>query len=207
MFISTHGLEEIKKSEGLRYTAYQDTGGVWTIGYGHTGYDVFEGVTITRSQAEDYLYADLRTAEQAVNSYHLLYHWSQNEFDALVSFTYNCGAGNLSKLVKNGDRTKLEIATALLLYCKDSTGTEITGLKNRREREMRLFLTPDEVYAPDIITPSALQTIVVDNNKFSIPCVKINGSNYAMLRGIASILGYSVAYNKETDTPILKKMG
>ena len=96
--ISENGLALIKRFEGLRLTAYQDSVGVWTIGYGHTS-SVSEGQTITQTQADAYLRADCANAEKAVNRYMAVYQWNQNQFDALVSFTYNCGAGNLRTLL------------------------------------------------------------------------------------------------------------
>ena len=97
MIYSKNGLHLTEQFEGLRLTAYPDpgTGGApWTIGYGHTGPDVHPGLTITQQQAENLLARDIQTASDAVNRL-VKYHLKQEEFDALVDFTYNCGAGNL----------------------------------------------------------------------------------------------------------------
>ena len=137
MKTSKNGIELIKKFEGCRLTAYKPviTEKYWTIGYGHYGADVKQGMRITHAQAEAYLIADLVKFETSVNALSLSL--TQNQFDALVSFTYNCGAGNLKKLVTG--RNLREIADALLLYNK-AGGKELKGLTKRRKEERTLFL-------------------------------------------------------------------
>lgn len=137
MKTSNNGIELIKKFEGCRLSAYQCPSGVWTIGYGHTA-GVYKGMTITQQKAEEYLKTDLTKYEKYVEATGLTL--NQNQFDALVSFTYNCGNGNLKKLVKN--RTLSQIAEAILLYNK-SNGKVLEGLKRRREAERELFLKSD----------------------------------------------------------------
>ena len=105
--MQTVNKQAIKNHEGLRLTAYKDGGGVWTIGYGHTGSDVREGLTIPLSEAERLLTRDLRVAEGHVNDA-VKVKLTQNQFDALVSFTYNLGGGafrssTLLKLLNAGD--------------------------------------------------------------------------------------------------------
>lgn len=88
------GIELIKQFEGCRLTAYHLSGEkYWTIGYGHYGADVYQGMTITQAQAEQYLRQDLRTAESQVNTFlnNNGIGVNQNQFDALVSFTFNLG--------------------------------------------------------------------------------------------------------------------
>lgn len=137
MKTSKNGIELIKKYEGCRLTAYKPviTEKYYTIGYGHYGADVYKDMRITHSQAEAYLKSDLQKFEKAVND--LGFTLTQNQFDSLVSFTYNCGAGNLKKLVKG--RNLREIADALLLYDK-SNGKPLKGLTKRRNEERTLFL-------------------------------------------------------------------
>lgn len=137
MKTSKNGIELIKKFEGCRLTAYKPviTEKYYTIGYGHYGADVKQGMRITHSQAEAYLKADLVKFETSVNALSLTL--TQNQFDALVSFTYNCGLGNLKKLVAG--RNLKEIADALLLYNK-AGGKELKGLTKRRKEERTLFL-------------------------------------------------------------------
>lgn len=118
-------------------TAYKcvSTEKYYTIGYGHYGSDVTAGMTITQAQATAYLKSDVAKFENYVNALNLSL--TQNMFDALVSFTYNCGNANLKKLVAN--RTVLQIADALLLYNK-SGGKVLAGLTKRRQAERELFL-------------------------------------------------------------------
>ena len=73
MSISNNFFTLIKKFEGCKLTAYQDSIGVWTIGYGHTA-GVTKGQVITQAQADTYLKSDCTTAEKAVNSYDSKYH-------------------------------------------------------------------------------------------------------------------------------------
>lgn len=136
MKTSQKGIDLIKSFEGCKLTAYQDTVHVWTIGYGHTG-GVKSGQKITKAQAEDFLKADLAKFEKAVDA--LKMDFNQNQFDALVSFAYNCGAGNLNKLCKG--RTKAEIGSKMLLYDK-AGGKTLAGLTRRRKAENKLYNTP-----------------------------------------------------------------
>lgn len=139
MRTSENGIRLIKYFEGCRLTAYKCPAGVWTIGYGHTA-GVKEGMTITQAQADKYLIEDLEKFEKIVLFFNPTYKFNQNEFDALVSFTYNCGYGNLKNLTKNGTRTKSQIASHITAYNK-SNGNILAGLVKRRAAEKELFLT------------------------------------------------------------------
>ena len=140
--INNAGLSLIKRFEGCRLTAYQDSVGVWTIGYGHTS-GVRKGQTITQAQAEEYLRQDLRKFEGYVNNPAYVpqtAQLNQNQFDALVSFAFNCGQGNLKTLCSGG-RTLAQIAAAMPKYCK-AGGKTLQGLVKRRAAEVALFNTP-----------------------------------------------------------------
>lgn len=138
MKTSQRGINLIKEFEGLRLTAYRCPAGVYTIGYGHTR-GVKRGMKITEEEASAFLTADLRNSEKAVERYDSVYHWSQNEFDALVSFTFNCGAANLRALLRNGRRNRSQIVATLPLYRK-AGGKVLKGLERRRATEKALFL-------------------------------------------------------------------
>jgi len=137
MKTSTAGINLIKQFEGCRLTAYKPvpTEKYWTIGYGHYGPDVTPGMVITQAQAEIMLGIDLQKYEQAVERY-TPFPLSQTQFDALVSFAYNCGAGNLQQLVKK--RNALRVADAMLRYNK-AGGKVLNGLTKRRQTEHDLF--------------------------------------------------------------------
>ena len=138
MKTSQRGINLIKQFEGVRLTAYKCPAGVYTIGYGHTR-GVQRGMKITEEEASVYLTADLLNSEKAVERYDSVYHWNQNEFDALVSFTFNCGAANLRSLLRNGRRNRSQIAETLPLYRK-AGGKVLKGLERRRAAEKALFL-------------------------------------------------------------------
>lgn len=138
MEISQEGLQLIKKYEGYRSRAYKCPAGVWTIGWGHTS-GVKEGDTCTESQAEDFLKSDIAAAQTAVNYYVHLYHLSQAQYDALVSFTYNCGQGNLHQLTQSGKRTMTQIIEKITAYNK-ANGKVLAGLTRRRLEEQRLLM-------------------------------------------------------------------
>ncbi len=138
MKTSNKGIELIKSFEGCHLTSYKCPSSVWTIGYGHTA-GTCGGMVITQAKAEEYLKSDLAKFEKYVTNTGLKL--NQNQFDALVSFTYNCGHGNLKKLI-NG-RTLAQIADAILLYNK-SRGKVLSGLVRRRQSERALFLTEVE---------------------------------------------------------------
>ena len=132
------GLKLIMQFEGCRLTAYRCAAGVWTIGYGHTA-GVKKGMVITQAQAEEYLRQDCEKFEKYVNNpayVPVTAQLNQNQFDALVSFAYNCGQGNLMKLCKG--RTIEQIGAAMLKYNK-AGGKELAGLTKRRTAEKELF--------------------------------------------------------------------
>lgn len=143
MSMSEHGLDLTEEFEGLRLTAYPDpaTGGdPWTIGYGHTGADVYPGLTITQEEAEAFLRADIKDAEDAVKRL-VRVPLSQGQFDALTDFVFNCGAGNLAKstmlrLVNDG---KFEMASGEFIRWNRGAGKVLSGLTKRRLAEAELF--------------------------------------------------------------------
>ena len=203
MKTSQKGIDLIKSFEGLHLTAYKDTAGVLTIGYGHTK-GLSEGMKITKDQAEAYLLEDLKAAESAVIK--KPYEWNQNEFDALVSFTFNCGSGNLTKLVKSGKRTKEEISDALLLYNK-AGGKELAGLARRRQAEKDLFDTPicTEVYPAYTGEPAHLDTIL---KSVGVPAAYIG--SYKKRRPLAEangIAGYQGTARQNLDLIALARAG
>ncbi len=158
MKISSKGLALIKQFEGCRLKAYKcvSTEKYYTIGYGHYGADVSADMTITQAQADAFLVADITKFEGYVNATGLTL--NQNQFDALVSFTYNCGQSNLKKLIAN--RTLGQIADALLLYNK-SGGKVLSGLVKRREAEQALFNTP---VSGEALTTQEESSYIVEKN-------------------------------------------
>ena len=139
MNISNRGLDLIKSFEGCRLSSYKCPSNKWTIGWGTTS-GVYEGMVITQAQADQFLFEDVQRFVNAVNQYQARFNFNQNEFDALVSFTYNCGEGSLAA-VMSCCNTKQEIAEECKLYNKSSTGQILAGLVRRREEEYKLFMS------------------------------------------------------------------
>lgn len=142
MITSAIGRRLIEAFEGKRLRAYQDGGGVWTIGYGHTSAagapHVVPGMTITDAQADEILSRDLRVSEIRVEKY-VTVPLTQNEFDALVSFDFNTGAihsGSVDDKLNRGDKAA---ALATLLQYDHDNGRVVSGLERRRQAEKLLF--------------------------------------------------------------------
>ncbi|MBW7452425.1 lysozyme [Paenibacillus sepulcri] len=144
--ISEAGIKLIKSFEGCRLTAYQpvSTEEYYTIGWGHYDAEVKQGMTITQAKADAMFLTDIVRYENPVNDLNL--QLNQNQFDALVSFCYNCGAGNLRKLCLG--RTIEQIAASMPQYNKGG-GNVLAGLVRRRGEELALFNKPEELDKED----------------------------------------------------------
>ena len=144
MKINDAGLEIIKSCEKCKLTAYKALPSEkdFTIGWGHMGSDVTEGMKITQAAADELLKTDLEKFENYVTHYAKKYalELNVNQFSALVSFTYNCGPGNLDKLLKG--RNLLQIADKMLDF-NHANGEVYSGLTKRRQRERDLFMRED----------------------------------------------------------------
>ena len=149
MITGEAGRALIRASEGLRLTAYKCPAGVPTIGYGWTGLvngkPIIAGVTkITQNQAENLLTEGLKLYEKYVNN-NVKVKLTQNQFDALVSFTYNNSLGGLLCLIKSSGLNQgkyQDVPSHLIQYDKATVNgklQELQGLKNRRLREIVLW--------------------------------------------------------------------
>ena len=143
MKISQAGLDLIKRFEGCKLEAYRDAVGIWTIGYGHTGPNVHDGLKITQAQADAILAQDVSRFASGVAA-NVNVALTQSEFDALVSFAFNVGLGafrssTLLKLLNdNADRTV--VASQFLRWNKAGSKV-LDGLTKRRNAEKALFLS------------------------------------------------------------------
>ncbi len=142
--LSLGGIEFLMKEEGCKLVASKCAGGKWTIGYGHTQ-DVYEGQTLPDEEAAKELFMkDVVTYANYVSDYisngTIGFPVNQNQFDALVSFCYSCGPGNLRTLVSGRDAQT--VSEKILLYRK-AAGRVNEGLIARRQRERELFLKED----------------------------------------------------------------
>jgi lysozyme len=141
--INDDGLKLIKQWEGLRTTAYRDTGGVLTIGYGHTSdatYPVKLGMVVTEAKAEEMLRYDLSEAEETVERL-VKVPLNDNQFATLVSFVFNLGEPQFSTstLLKKLNAGDYGAVPAELARWVHDNGKKIDGLVNRRAAEAGLW--------------------------------------------------------------------
>ena len=143
MIISTAGVDLLTHFEGLRLEAYQDSVGVWTIGYGHTK-GVIPSMKITESQANNLLKTELIEYQNYINSM-VKVNLDQCQFDALVCWVYNLGPTNLSNstlLTLLNQGVKLQIPKQIRRWNK-AGGKVLKGLVRRREAEALMFAGKD----------------------------------------------------------------
>ena len=144
MPLTPEGLQLIKSWEGCRLCAYPDPasgGAPWTIGYGHTGPEVHQGLAISQQQAEAWLAEDIATAAAAVDRLLRGVELQPRERDALVSFCFNVGVGalqgsTLRRRLMDGEAPQLVLAEELPRWCHGPAGP-IEGLRNRRAAELQ----------------------------------------------------------------------
>lgn len=131
-------ISKLKEFEGLRLVAYKPTKAErwWTIGYGHSAGDVRAGMRITEEKAEELLKRDLFFVEKFVNGIPKIK--KQGQFDALVSFAYNVGVGNLksstllNKIIHDAPTEEIQLEFMKWVY---SGGKQLAGLVKRRRWE------------------------------------------------------------------------
>ena len=140
MRTSQRGLSLIKSFEGLRLQAYQDAVGVWTIGYGTTR-GVKAGMAITKEQAERMLMDDVQRFEPEIERL-VKVQLNRNQWDALMSFTYNLGAANLesSTLLRKLNAGDYTGAAEQFPRWNKAGGKVLPGLVRRRAAEQALFM-------------------------------------------------------------------
>ena len=145
MRTSQKGIDLIKEFEGYSESVYMCSGGVYTIGYGHTrGVEV--GDTCTQEQAEKYLREDVKEAEGTVEVL-ITVPLTQNQFDALVSLVYNIGSGHfydstIRRVINCKVADREEYRRAWMMWIK-AGGKKRKGLIRRREAEFKLFSSND----------------------------------------------------------------
>lgn len=149
MKTSPAGIALIQQFEGRRLEAYKCPAGIWTIGYGHTSAagapEVKPGMVITKQEANEILIRDLVKYENAVNRL-VKVPLTQNQFDALVSFTFNVGEGALAKstLLKKLNAGQYSAVPAELMKWTKGGGKELPGLVRRRRAEAAMWRGVDE---------------------------------------------------------------
>ena len=140
--ISQKGIDLIKEFEGFRSKAYLCPARVWTIGYGHTA-GVKPGMRVTQSEAEAMLRKDLKIYERHVANALGDAQTSQGQWDALVSFCYNAGPGNLHKssMLRLHKQGQYKAAADSFLNWTKGGGRVLPGLVRRRKAERALYLS------------------------------------------------------------------
>lgn len=155
--LNQNGVELLKQFEGWSASAYKDIAGIWTIGYGSIfGLDGKRVTSshreITIAEGEALLRRDVKIACDAVDQF-ITSPLTDNQYAALVSFTYNTGAGALqrSTLRRVINRGELDEVPAQWMRWVWAGGKKSNGLKNRRSAELELFLRNGENYTLDAI--------------------------------------------------------
>lgn len=140
MTYSKSGEALTKQFEGCKLVAYQDVRGIWTVGFGHTGPEVIEGLTWTQDQADAQLMLDMASAQDCVNA-KVTVALTQPEFDSLCDFVYNVGCGNFSAstLLKRLNQGDYQGAAGLFDEWDYAGGKQVAGLLRRREAERQQF--------------------------------------------------------------------
>jgi lysozyme len=193
-------IDLVKEFEGLRTTAYKDSAGVWTIGYGTTGragvgIDPVEGMEITEAEAEYYLQKGLEKFSTEITGA-ITQPINENEFGAFVSLAYNIGSGAFKRstaLRKFNAGDKQGSANAMLMWNK-AGGRVLNGLIRRREAERALFLTPVRVDAPvqdarqDRTSPAQSRTVQAS----VVAAASATGSAVTALSALDSVAQYIV---------------
>ena len=144
--LSNNGMSLLEQFEGLRLEAYLDSAGIATIGFGTIKYPngskVKLGDKTTKAQAKEYKLHDLKEFESTVNT-SVNVQLSQNQYDALVSLSYNIGSGAFknSTLLKKLNSGDYKGAAEQFLVWNKVNSKRVQGLVNRREAERKLFLS------------------------------------------------------------------
>lgn len=205
MKISTNGIKLIEREEGCVLHPYKDSHGFPTIGVGHL---IRPGetwpATITQAQADTLLEHDCAEVEAACNRY-VTVELSQNQFDALTCFAFNCGADELNpahhSVVRILNTGNYQGAADELLLFDVSAGVHDPLLHARRARERALFLTPDggplpeEPHSWDLTTTKGLQRAL--NALGASPPVSVDGAFGAKTR--AAVVAFQAAHHLVAD--------
>ena len=211
MNISKNGINLLKHFEGSKLTAYKCAAGVWTIGVGHTGPEVKEGMKISEIEAEEYLKQDLQKFERAVTERVKVY-LNQNQFDALVCFVFNVGIGafyNSTLLNLLNNNAEKHIVASEFQRWNKVDGKAIEGLTRRRKAESELFLTkvPNAVLASSIIAKQdtwlkrkPIQSdLLAAEEKLFVP--KGSAHLWSQISMLPGEVDYQVILNAQPDKP------
>lgn len=207
MKLSNKGISLIKSFEGCKLEAYKCSGGKWTIGWGTTGeidgIQIKQGMKITQENADKLFLSKIKTYEDAVNKYATYNKLNQNMYDALVSFTYNCGTNafknsTLLKLLNKGEILKAADQFDLWI---NAGGKPSNGLKRRRAAEKKLFLTQcedkDLIEAVNILNKKGIISTIDAWNNVEKMNLKYVPQLIDNMGGIDNLISKKVISNEE----------
>ena len=199
--ISKAGLDLIKSFEGCRLTAYLCPAGVLTIGYGSTGGHVTPGKTITQAEADALVLKDVARFEKGVSD-SITVPLNQNQFDALVSFAFNCGN---SALAESTLRKRLNAGEDPNTVAKQElprwTSKGMAGLVRRREAEVNLFCAGGANAAGDkIINLTANQDTLL--KKQPLPGVELKDNEKSAVGKGKAYQGAKVLASRDGHTQV-----
>lgn len=201
MKTSQQGIDLIKSFEGLQTKAYVCPAGVLTIGYGHT-LNVKPDQTITKEEAEKLLAEDLVKFEDAVER-NIIVPLNQQQFDALVSFTFNCGAGALEKSTLrkrlNNKEDPNKVAIEELPKWVNGDNGPLPGLVRRREAEVKLFTSGKPIVTNLIDICSITNTYL---KKQPIQSQDLPANQKAMVKKDRTYKGVQVIQKKDGHTQV-----
>ena len=145
--IDSKGLQLIKDFEKLSLKSYRDSGGVWTVGYGHTGPDVGRWTRVSKRKANSLLEEDVSATERAVADA-IQVKTTQNQFNAMVSLAFNVGVTNFrqSTLLRLHNKRAFTSASREFTKWSKVNGRTSKGLLIRREKEAKLYRTKTNIY-------------------------------------------------------------
>lgn len=202
MKINTAGLNLIRDFEKLSLKAYADPVGIWTVGYGHTGPEVREGMMITEDRAEAILRDDLGRFEREVEK--RIKGGNRNQFSAMVSLCFNIGPANFAKssvlkFHNAGDHARA--GECFMLWNKatgqDGKKQELKGLTRRRAAEAALYLTPTE--ADEVADPQRTRASDVEPAPVGQPA-PVSGSQIATGTAIAGTSAVGIQAVSQVST-------
>jgi lysozyme len=136
-------LNLMSQFEGNRLTAYTDSGGIWTIGRGHTG-DVYKDEIITQEQSDEYFRQDVEEKTAQLNDLGL--NFRQGQFDSLTSLIFNCGFGRvkqtgLFEILKENINNESDVIYIFMQITHDAKGNLLQGLVVRRFKELYIYFS------------------------------------------------------------------
>jgi lysozyme len=180
----------VAEHEGLRLVSYQDSGGVWTVGYGHTGPEVHAGMKIPLGKAKAFLAADLKIAASrlhAVVKREVIDELTENQYAALLSFVFNLGATASWTIWKRLNARQFDDVPVQMMRFVYVGKVKLKGLVNRRAAEVALWSTDEPGSVEDEAPPSSVTR--VESTPPAVASVTPATKSGTALTGAAQVVG------------------